>query len=78
MSEGTAKKVTICGHDLSLGDFVKVQYTTGREHKGATIEGKIIELWSPELDGFHQARVESGWCFHDYDRIIDPQDVEVK
>jgi len=38
--------------------------------KGGTIEGEITELWSPELDNHLQARVDSGWCFHDHDEIV--------
>ena len=63
---GTAKTSRMCGRTLALGDWVRVCYKGG----GQWIEGKIIELWSPELDAGHlQARVESGWCFHDWDVV---------
>jgi len=68
--KGTATELTICGHDLRIGDYVEVQYTTGTKFIGAVIKGKIVELWSPKLDGHLQARVDSGWCFHDHDRIL--------
>ena len=70
MSKGTATEVEMCGATLRLGDHVKVRYTTGRRMKGGTIEGEITELWSPELDNHLQARVDSGWCFHDHDEIV--------
>jgi len=62
------KEIHICGKDIHLNDYVVVEYTTGKEFKGGTIRGKVIELWNDRL---LQARVESGWCFHDYDRIIE-------
>jgi len=68
--EGTAKTLFICGKELSLGDFVEVEYTSGTRMKGGRIKGKITELWSPDLDKHYQARVESGWCFHDGDLIL--------
>ena len=78
---GTAKEVNICNHLIRLGDKVKVKYTEkGRtpylmplpvQLAGGTIEGEIIELWSPKLDNLLQARVSSGWCFHDQDEIIE-------
>ena len=61
----------ICGKNIELGDYVRVRYTTGQTLKGGTIEGKIIKLWSPETDNHHQAQVESGWCFHDHDEIVE-------
>lgn len=68
---GTSKEAVICGQKVSLGDYVEVEYTTGTWSKGGQIKGKITELWTPELDGGHlQARVESGWCFHNHDRIL--------
>lgn len=70
MSKGKAQEVKICGRTISLGDYVKVRYTAGERFKGGTIEGKIIELWSHEKNNHLQARVESGWCFHDYDEIL--------
>jgi hypothetical protein len=71
MSKGTATEIRMCGKTLRLGDRVKVRYTTGTWSKGGTLEGEITELWSPELDNHWQARVDSGWCFHDYDEILE-------
>lgn len=68
---GTAKELMICEAKIKLGDYVEVEYTTGERMKGGRIKGKITELWSPELDGHYQARVESGWCFHDNDLLIE-------
>jgi len=70
MSKGTAKQITICGHDVKLGDKLKVKYTTGTRMRGGTIEGAVIELWSMETDNHLQGRLSCGWCFHDCDEII--------
>lgn len=67
--KGEATEVEICGIIINLNDFVKVEYTTGTRMKGGTIEGRVTELWGPE-SGHLQARVDSGWCFHDHDRIL--------
>ncbi len=64
--KGTATSITICGKRVGLGDWVRVHHSKGRQ---GWIEGEIIELWCPCLDGHHQARVSSGWCFHDNDEI---------
>jgi hypothetical protein len=63
--KGEAKEITICGKTIKLGDYVEVDYESG-----GGIRGRVTELWSPEISNGHlQARVENGWCFHDYDRI---------
>ena len=75
--EGKSISAHICGKDISLGDYVKVMYMTGKRLKGGTIEGNIVEIWTPENgEGLLQARVDSGWCFHDHDEIVihKPQD----
>lgn len=72
MSKGTATEIEICGRTVRLGDKLKVKYTQGKRFIGATIEGTVTELWSPELDNHHQARLSNGWCFHDYDEILSP------
>ena len=64
--KGTAKEITICGKKIKLGDTVKVNYSSG-----GSVGGEIIELWSPVEDGHYQARVKSGWCFHDNDEIVE-------
>ena len=71
MGNGTAKEVKICGKTLRLGDYVEVSYTISAGYLPAEIKGKITELWSLEDDNFLQARVESGWCFHDHDKIVE-------
>ena len=65
--KGTATTMTICGKRVKLGDFVRVKYMDGDSMKGGTIQGKIVELWD---EGLIQGRVESGWCFHDKDNIL--------
>ena len=67
---GTAKETTICGKTVRLRDWVRVRYMTGERMRGGEVEGEVVELWDPELDHHHQARVSSGWCFHDCDRIL--------
>ena len=66
--KGTATRTTICGREIKLGDWVRVHHTTGRR---GWIEGEIIEIWDLTTDGHHQARVSSGWCFHDNDEILE-------
>ena len=68
MSKGMTKEVRMCGKTLRLGDYVEVQYTNSKMFSG--IRGEIVELWSPENDEFLQTRVNSGWCFHEYDKIV--------
>lgn len=70
MSKGLAKEVVICGRTVRLGDYLKVMYMIDG-YRGCCIEGTVTELWSPELDGLLQGRLACGWCFHDYDEIID-------
>ncbi len=69
--KGTAQEITICGKRVQIGDTVKVKYTSGARTKGGFIGGKIVELWCPTKDGHLQGRIESGWCFHDGDEIIE-------
>ena len=69
--KGTSKECFICGRRVGLGDHVEVEYTTGEMMKGGRVKGVITEIWTPEKDGgYLQARVDSGWCFHDHDRIL--------
>lgn len=63
MSE-TTKKTQICGRIVYLGDYVEVDYRSG-----GSIKGEIVEIWSLSEDDHLQAKVESGWCFHDWDKI---------
>lgn len=68
---GTAKTLHMCGEDLRIGDFIKVRYTRGVRQVGMEIQGKIIEMWSPERNRRCQVRLESGWCFHDHDKVLE-------
>lgn len=69
--KGLAKKVTICGKTIRLGDEMVVEYTGTGSMSGGRISGKVVELWSPELNKGHlQARLACGWCFHNRDKII--------
>lgn len=71
MAKGTASETTICGTKIGIGDFVMVRYRNGDWTANAVISGRITEIWDPASDGHHQARVESGWCFHDKDEIVE-------
>ena len=77
MGAGTATEISMCGTVLRLGDYVRVQYATGERMRGAIISGTITELWSPEHNNHLQARVSSGWCFHDCDEILKHKPVSV-
>ena len=70
MSKGTATEITICGCRVRLGDEMKVRYTTGERMKGATIEGKVVELWDEDDAVMIQGRLSCGWCFHDGDEVL--------
>ena len=67
--------IHICDHDVSVGDYVRVRYETGKRFKGAILKGRITRVWG---DGLVQAQVENGWCFHDHDTILEhvPQEDE--
>ena len=65
----------ICKHNIEIGDYVEVQYTSGRKFKNAIIKGKIVELWD---DNFKQAQLSNGWCFHNEDRILTYIPKEIK
>lgn len=75
---GTTESILICGKEVSLGDYVKVEYATGERMKDCHIEGKLTKLWSPENDNHHQAQINNGWCFHDYDLILEHQSTKRK
>lgn len=70
---GTATEITICGRTVRLGDNLKVRYTTGRTTKDGTIEGEVVELWDGSTGEIPQARLSCGWCFHDWDEIVESQ-----
>jgi hypothetical protein len=68
MEKDEVKEITICGEKIKLGDYLKVEYTTGKEFKGSTIKGTVTELWG---NGLLQGRLSCGWCFHDHDKILE-------
>jgi len=76
MSKGTAIMIKICGTTVCLGDKLTVVYTADGPFHGSTIEGEVIELWSPELNNHLQCRLSCGWCFHDHDEIIEHIKIE--
>ena len=55
----------LCGATVSIGDYVKVRYTTGREMKDAIVTGIVTKVWP------YQAQVNSMWCFHDHDELLE-------
>jgi len=74
MNVGLAQ-LEICGRLVHLGDYVIVEYTSGVRIKGSRIKGRIKKLWSLEHgDGVKQAQLDSGWCFHEGDKIITHSD----
>lgn len=75
--KGTAQSTVICGEVVKIGDWLKVKYTEGGSMRGATIQGKVVEIWDPDIDGGHlQARLDCGWCFHDWDEIVERKDCD--
>ena len=60
----------ICGREINVGDYVKVEYMTGVRMKGGTIKGTVTKLWD-DAGGLLQAQVDNGWCFHDCDKILE-------
>lgn len=65
----------ICGHNVEVGDYVEVEYTTGKRLKGGILRGTITKLWDKEGDDYpiapgKQAQINDGWCFHDVDKIL--------
>lgn len=79
MNTDKLTELEICAHVVSIGDYVKVQYTSGDRFKGATLKGRITQLWSMQHgDRVKQAQLDSEWCFHEGDKIIEhiPQEVE--
>lgn len=69
--KGKVTEIRMCSKTIKLGDFMEVEYTTGDRMKGCRIKGKVTELWSPEISNGHlQARLDCGWCFHDYDKVL--------
>ena len=65
-------ELEICGRIIRLGDYVKVEYTSGKRFKGGQIKGCVTRLYSlMHGDNRKQAQLESGWCFHEGDKIIE-------
>ncbi len=59
-------EMEMCGHELSLGDWVKVQIGGDGHLSGGRLEGKIKAFY-PYIP---QVKLESGWCFHPADKIL--------
>jgi len=59
-------EMNMCDHELSLGDWVKVQIGGNGHLSGGRLEGKIVAFY-PYLP---QVKLESGWCFHPHDEIL--------
>lgn len=72
--------VDMCGTNISVGDYVYVEYTNGTGmFKGARVKGVVTKVWD-ELDGnktFRQAQVNNAWCFHSKDRVLEHKKEEV-
>ena len=59
-------EMEMCGYELSLGDWVKVEIGGKGHLSGGRLEGKIVAFY-PYLP---QVKLESGWCFHPSDEIL--------
>lgn len=59
-------EMEMCGHELSLGDWVEVEIGGNGHLSGGRLEGKIKAFY-PYLP---QVKLESGWCFHPSDTIL--------
>jgi hypothetical protein len=64
--ESETTEMEICGYNLSIGDWVKVQIGGSGHLSGGRLEGKIVCFY-PYLP---QVKLESGWCFHPSDEIL--------
>ena len=64
--ESETTEMEMCGHELSLGDWVSVQIGGSGHLSGGRLEGKINRFY-PYLP---QVKLESGWCFHPSDEIL--------
>jgi hypothetical protein len=59
-------QMEMCGHELSLGDWVEVEIGGNGHLSGGRLEGKIVAFY-PFLP---QVKLEGGWCFHPSDEIL--------
>jgi hypothetical protein len=55
---------------LKVGDYVRIEYTSGESFKGGTISGEITKLWNGEKE-ILQGQVNNGWCFHVEDKLLE-------
>lgn len=56
--------------DIAVGDFVTVEVVNKRGDRnldGARLSGVVKEL----VPGHNMARLESGWCVHTKDRLVE-------
>jgi len=51
---------------VNIGDYLEIQYTGGERFKGGIIRGKVVEI-TPSC---RQVKLETGWCGHDGDLIL--------
>ncbi len=58
---------------LKVGDYVCVEYTSGRRMKGGQIHGILTKLWTPDEHGAGgwQGQINDGWCFHVQDLLLE-------
>lgn len=60
------KTMEMCGVNLSIGDEVKVEIVSDGHLNGGRLHGKIKAFY-PHVP---QVELESGWCFHQNDIIL--------
>lgn len=64
------KSVFMFGHEISLGDYLKVEFTGNGDLSGGRVSGKATEIWNGQEDDLRQIRVGERWCVHDKDKLI--------
>ena len=65
---------------LRVGDYLRVEYATGKRMRGGQIQGQLTRIWTPQEHCAHcwQGQIANGWCFHAEDILLEhtPSDVE--
>lgn len=65
-------------NELTVGDHVKVRFAGSGRMGGGTITGTLTRIWTPQEHGagMWQGQVDSGWCFHAADELVEHQKTE--
>lgn len=54
-------------NSMNVGDYVEIEIVSNGHLNGGILRGKIVEYNEEHL----QYKLESGWCFHPADRILE-------